>query len=469
MATSKKRGTKSSAQDNFIAPDAPTGVSASDVGTNRPYNNGSAVVTFTPATSGNAAAVTGYTVTSSPGGFTASGASSPITVSGLQSGVSYTFTVTAQSAYGNSVASSASSAITATTVPAAPVIGTATTVAVQDTVNWTISATGGKGLTGHTVKSSDGPTYSAGAAATSLVVAETANTSQTYQVLATNANGNSDYSASSNSVTTPAPFSPFSPFAPFGAFGFGPFAPFGFGPFGFGPFAPFGFGPFAPFGAFGFGPFGFGPFGAFGFGPFGAFGFSLPGFSYGIKCIDGETLVRLAPGMGTEVTDANGNKTLVNASGAVIAKQAKNISVGDTVLSASFEEIDPSAPDYQVFNWGSPTINFVDNAETTIVDIEESFKTQTLVFNEDESAQFTVEHPILRKYTNSEGSSTWNFAMAIELEIGDSILKYDASSNTYNEVVIEKIDIVAGSKTVYTFSAEPYDLIIAGDIVTHNK
>ena len=35
-----------------------------------------------------------YTVTSSPGGFTGTGSSSPITVSGLSNGTSYTFTIT---------------------------------------------------------------------------------------------------------------------------------------------------------------------------------------------------------------------------------------------------------------------------------------------------------------------------------------------------------------------------------------
>jgi hypothetical protein len=35
--------------------------------------------------------------------------------------------------------------------------------------------------------------------------------------------------------------------------------------------------------------------------------------------------------------------------------------------------------------------------------------------------------------------------------------------------MVNKIDISSGEKTVYTFSAEPADLIIAGDFITHNK
>ena len=71
-------------------PDAPTIGSATNVGTSRAFNNGSATVAYTAAPTGGTAAT--FTVTSSPGGFTATG-SSPITVTGLQSAISYTFTV----------------------------------------------------------------------------------------------------------------------------------------------------------------------------------------------------------------------------------------------------------------------------------------------------------------------------------------------------------------------------------------
>jgi uncharacterized protein (TIGR02145 family) len=76
--------------------------------------NAQASVAFTAPTSNGGSAITGYTVTSSPGGFTASGASSPIIVTGLTNEASYTFTVVAINAVGNSVASVASGAVTPT-------------------------------------------------------------------------------------------------------------------------------------------------------------------------------------------------------------------------------------------------------------------------------------------------------------------------------------------------------------------
>ena len=74
-------------------------------------SNGTASVTFT-APSFSKLPITQYTVTASPGGATGTGASSPITVSGLTNGTSYTFTVRATHANGNSPASSASNSVT---------------------------------------------------------------------------------------------------------------------------------------------------------------------------------------------------------------------------------------------------------------------------------------------------------------------------------------------------------------------
>ena len=75
-------------------------------------------VPFTAPTYAGKGTISSYTVTSS-GGHTASGASSPISVGGLTSGTSYTFTVRAITDTGvTSDSSSASNAVTALTTPA---------------------------------------------------------------------------------------------------------------------------------------------------------------------------------------------------------------------------------------------------------------------------------------------------------------------------------------------------------------
>ena len=70
-----------------------------------------ATISFSAPTSDGGNIIRGYTVTSSPGGFTASGAASPLTVTGLSNGTFYTFRVVATNALGNSVASTISASI----------------------------------------------------------------------------------------------------------------------------------------------------------------------------------------------------------------------------------------------------------------------------------------------------------------------------------------------------------------------
>lgn len=87
-------------------------VSGPSTGVTVTAGNAQATVRFTPPASNGASPITSHTVTSSLGNITATGSSSPITITGLTNGPAYTFTVTATNAAGRGSASAASNSIT---------------------------------------------------------------------------------------------------------------------------------------------------------------------------------------------------------------------------------------------------------------------------------------------------------------------------------------------------------------------
>ena len=94
--------------------------------------NAQATVNFTPPASNGGRVITSYTVTSSPGGITAQGTESPITVTGLTNWTAYTFTVTATNTVGTGTASSPSKSVT----PVAPTVpGVATLVSPSGSIS----------------------------------------------------------------------------------------------------------------------------------------------------------------------------------------------------------------------------------------------------------------------------------------------------------------------------------------------
>ena len=357
MASGKKTGRKSQASNDFLEPLAPTSVTATNVPSGRAFNNGRADVTFSlPA---NSPAATSYTVTSNPGSYTASGASSPISVTGLQSDTAYTFTVIATNAVGNSLASTASSSITATTVPNKPSAPTATAQgsAANDDVSWTAPATGGSAITSYDWESNDSKSGNTGS--TSVSVGQEAGTAQAYRVRAKNANGDSEWSEYSTTLTSFS-FTPFG-FAPFGAFGF---TPFGFTPFGF-----------TPFGAFGFTPWRVGP------------------------CVHEDTLIRVPGG----------------------TVQAKDIQIDDQMRTIGIAELPLGDGDQEDSDWRSiavPTVTSTGLVDVTVTAIVPSIVQEVIYFNGESNSKFSLNHPMFVK-----GDPFHVFVEAGGVAIGDILIK----------------------------------------------
>jgi len=153
------------------------------------------------AANANGSPITSYTVTSSPGGKTKTGSSSPLTVTGLTNGTTYQFTVRATNAIGPGPASAPSNPVTpAPTAPGAPTSVHATASGGQASVSWVAPANHGSPITGYTVVASPGG-KTVKVSGTHATVSGLTAGKYTFKVRATNAAGTGPWSSASNAVT----------------------------------------------------------------------------------------------------------------------------------------------------------------------------------------------------------------------------------------------------------------------------
>jgi hypothetical protein len=183
------------------APSAPTSLVATNQGTGRSFNNGQASVTFTPNSNGGAPS--SFIITpspaTSPATFTVT--SSPATITGLSSSTQYTYTATAVGSYGTSSASSASSGVTATTVPQEPSLVATALDSTSASISITPGATGGSAITQYSIVSNPITTTQTTSSSPYTFTGLQTGSAYTFTSTATNINGTSTASSASNSVT----------------------------------------------------------------------------------------------------------------------------------------------------------------------------------------------------------------------------------------------------------------------------
>jgi hypothetical protein len=199
---------KTSDSSNPVTPSATiTEPTAPTIGT-ATAGNTQATLSFTAPASNGGATITGYTVTSLPGGITATGTGSPITVTGLTNGTAYTFTVRAQNSIGLGAPSAASNSVTppgaVATVPGASTGATALAGVGPGVVQVSFTApasNGGSAITSYTVTSSPGGLTGVGASSPIAITGLTGGTLYTFTVTATNVVGTGAASTASAGVT----------------------------------------------------------------------------------------------------------------------------------------------------------------------------------------------------------------------------------------------------------------------------
>jgi hypothetical protein len=179
--------------------------------------NTRATVGFTTPASNGGAPITGYTATAvdsttpGNGGQTAVGTTSPIVVTGLTNGDSYTFTVTATNLAGTSVPSVPTNSVTPVvpvvkTVPGPPTGVSASAGNASATVKWRAPVDDGESpIIGYVITSSGGSAVHVGAVTSDVFSGLSNGIAYTFKVAAINAVGEGSASAASNSVTPAAP------------------------------------------------------------------------------------------------------------------------------------------------------------------------------------------------------------------------------------------------------------------------
>ena len=153
-----------------------------------------------PGSTGGSA-ITGYTVTSTPGARTCSTASTSCVVTGLTNGAIYTFTVTASNAQGTGPASSASPGVTPAAAPSAPTEPVAAIGNAKAIVSWHASATHGTPVTLYRATSTPGGKICTTTTLTCKVTGLTNGTPYTFTIVALSSAGTSPASGATNTIT----------------------------------------------------------------------------------------------------------------------------------------------------------------------------------------------------------------------------------------------------------------------------
>lgn len=152
----------------------------------------------------------------------------------------------------------------------------------------------------------------------------------------------------------------------------------------------------------------------------------------------------------------------VESSGNKLYKMAKDVQIGEYVLSMKWDElIDQSNQNY--LNSTSENLTNIETLPTLVVAKYEFQKNTTMYINNDFSTRMSLEQPIL---VNRDG--LWQWQQSGDVFIGDILIKYE-SDNQVVWVEVTSVDYISETRDVYSFNCEDVDTFFAGNILVHNK
>jgi hypothetical protein len=280
--------------------------------------------------------------------------------------------------------------------PSTPTVATVADTAADD-VTWTAPANGGKAISNYHWTSDDGK--SGDINALTVRVSQEQGTSQTYNVYATNANGNSVTSSSSSSVTTFS-FTPFS------------FVPYSFTPYSFTPYS--------------FTPYSFTP----------TYAFTPYSFLPATKSLGPETLVLTSQGL----------------------TAAKDIQVGDTLVTVSLPGIENSFNFQDMQSWTCSPESFAvsERTTTTVTHVRTTTVTVSVLIN---GELFSGTH-----YMLSKRDGVVKMIATQDLLVSDELWSTENNSWTaINQLIIKDL-----SHEVVSINCEPYDMFFTDKFLVYD-
>jgi hypothetical protein len=144
-------------------------------------------------------------------------------------------------------------------------------------------------------------------------------------------------------------------------------------------------------------------------------------------------------------------------------KRLAELVIGDQIISARFEEIDPDDPnaDLIVDTWSSDSFTYRELDITTVVNIREWEETGRYTINN--RIKVTGSHPFIAK---ESADGRYYYTRAAQLVEGDMLFDGDLEA----WVPVHSIDYEPNVRfKVRTLSTEPYDMFFAEGILVHNK
>ena len=156
----------------------------------------------------------------------------------------------------------------------------------------------------------------------------------------------------------------------------------------------------------------------------------------------------------------HGETVIQTSNGPILAK---NVEVGDKVLSFKISEKQPESDSSVLFMWESDSLTVEESVETEIVRIIEKGDSAVMYFNDNKQSKYSITQPVFVKTNGSYKIRTTG-----SLEIGDVIVSVDQEGILVEQEITD-ITIENELDVVYQIDCEPYQWFVAGGYLLHNK